>query len=259
MLLNPATRPFGYDQHRGMRMPFGGDSYLQKLINLFGGSIVELWPQNEASGLVSRGIVNGRNGVYSNVTLGAQGIGDGNTAASYNGTTSFNNIYSAGFWTAFNAANAGVEGSLLVWAKVSGVGVWTDTVVREIVRLRPNSTDNMPIIRRTATNNQLEFRYSAGGVVESVGIGSLSSVGWMALAMTWSKAAEEMKAYINGAQVGTTQVTLGVWSTVVDTINQTCIGSATTTPTAVWSGSIGPVLLLNRAATAVEIAQASTL
>jgi hypothetical protein len=55
---------------------------------------------------------NGRNGAYTGVTLGATGIGDGRTSATFDGATSYNNIYSAALNTAWNGAEWSVHSGL---------------------------------------------------------------------------------------------------------------------------------------------------
>ncbi len=229
-------------------------AYLDKLRELFGSSIIALWPQNEASGTVSREIVNGYDGAYTGGTLGVPGIGDGNTAYELDGTTDFNNIHSAPLAAAFNPS----EGTLLTWAKASGAGMWTDGVARYIARLAADANNDLNIIR-TTTNNQLQISYKAGGVQDAVASTTLNgSLLYFCVALTWSVVADSVMTYINGAQVGATQTVLGTWVGALS--NTRCaIGAVGPAATNVWSGSIGPVLLLNRAATAAEIAVASVV
>jgi hypothetical protein len=62
-----------------------------------------------------------------------------------------------------------------------------------------------------------------------------------------------MRAYINGAQVGTTQTSLGTWSGALDSA-QTCIGAANTTPASVHSGWLAHPAIWNVALTPAEVA-----
>ena len=114
------------------------DSYLDKIKNEFGSSLIALWPQNDASGTQITDISgHGFHGTYSNVTLGQPGIGGGvGTAAGYNGTTSYGNVYSAGLAGAFN----GAAGTLLVWIKVASSSMFTDAITRSTVRLADRAT-----------------------------------------------------------------------------------------------------------------------
>lgn len=219
-------------------------------------SPIAYWPLAETSGTTATDESgNGRNGSYTAVTLGQPGIGDGRTAASFNGSASYCNIYSVGLWGAIN----GSEGTLALWSQVSGSGVWTDGTIREMTRLRPNSGGNIVIIRRTATNNQLEWFYQAGGTTKNVFLGSQSATTWMHLALTWSKSADQMKAYLNGVQVGSTQTGLGVWDSTLNATNQTIVGAATNTPTSIWSGSLAHVAIWTTPLSATQIVILATL
>ena len=227
-------------------------TYAQRISALFGSSMIGYWRQAEPSGTVaidSSG--NNRNGTYTGVTLGAAGIGDGSTAASFDGTTSFNNVYSAPLAGAFNGAAGTVAG----WCKASGAGIWTDGLVHRVAHFRVDANNNASIYK-TTTNNTLTYDYIAGGTTKTVsstaGGGNTS---WFFLALTWSVAANAMMAYYNGAQVGTTQTGLGTWAgSLLSTA--TVLGSQNTGPAQVWSGSLAHAILLNRAATAAEVAQA---
>lgn len=232
--------------------------YLRKILGMFGSSVVALWPQNELSGAVSKDISgHGYNGAYSGVTLGAAGIGDGNSAVSYDGTNSFDNI--AAVAPGFNP----LAGTFLIPAKMSAAGVWTDAATRYIFRLGADASNGVNI-RKTSTDNRLTFEYVAGGTSKAVNSTAFGgSTVWMMLAISWDKAADAVKAYgctLGSvlAQLGTTQTSLGVWSgTLAATL--CCIGSLSTGPSSVHSGSIGPVTLLNRAATLAELQQAATV
>ena len=115
------------------------DHYYRKVL---GYKPIGDWPQWEAAGTVARGLTDtARNGTYVNVTLLQGGIGDGRICPSYNGTTSYTDIYSAALAGAFN----GAEGTLMIWAKVSAAGVWTDAASRYLVRLRADANNSVHI------------------------------------------------------------------------------------------------------------------
>ena len=66
---------------------------------------IAYWPLSEASGTtIVDASGNARNGAYTAVTLGQAGIGDGRTSASFDGSTSFGDLYSASLAGAFNGA-----------------------------------------------------------------------------------------------------------------------------------------------------------
>ena len=99
------------------------------------------------------------------------GIGDGSTAPQFDGTNDYNDVFSATLQGAFN----GEEGTISVWAKVSGSGVWTDGARREVFRIL-DTTDYQELIwiEKNSTNNQLWYRYIAAGTIENVYVSSVS-------------------------------------------------------------------------------------
>ena len=100
--------------------------YYEEIKYMLGDDLLAYWMMAEDSGptgIDSSG--NGRDGTYSNVTLGQSGIGDGKTAASFNGTSSNLDVYSAGLSSVF----PGDEGSFIIWSKMSSA-VWADSTRR---------------------------------------------------------------------------------------------------------------------------------
>lgn len=85
--------------------------YIYKLRQIESDNLVGLWAQNELAGGVSIDYSgHGYDGAYTAVTLGQPGVpGLGMSAAGYDGATSFNNIYSAGFANDNALLNPGFE------------------------------------------------------------------------------------------------------------------------------------------------------
>ena len=211
---------------------------------------IAYWPQWEASGAVAQCLIKAaQNGTYTGVDLGYPGIGDGNTSPYYDGANDYTNAFTATLAGAFN----GQEGSILFWAKVANVGVWTDGTRRDMLFTQVNAS-NIIIIRRLVANNAIDWNYIAGGVTENIALGALTTTDWMHIGMTWSLSAGangEVKAYYNGAQSGATQVTLGAWAGAI--INAT-IGATNVVPSNVWNGYLAHCAVWNRALAPAEIA-----
>jgi hypothetical protein len=228
-----------------------GQTYQRKILNLFGASMIAYWPLWEPSGSIANDISgNARNGSYTGVTLGQPGIGDGHTCPLFDGAADLVNVYSAGLAGAFS----GAAGSLMAWGKVSGAGVWTDGVARYLVRFAVDANNYISLEKRTV-NNTLRALYSAGGAAKG-GSPAFSGLTWFHFAITWDKNAGadgEVLVFLNGAQSGVTQTTLGVWNGAL-AATTTVIGALNTTPSSVWSGLLAHVLVLDRAATPTEIA-----
>lgn len=171
-------------------------------------SPIAYWPLAEPSGSVATDESgNGRSGAYMSVTLGVTGIGDGRTAAAFNGTTSRNNVYSASLAGAFNKD----EGTIALWIQVANGWVWTDAADRRALLLGAD-TNNRIFVQKNAAVNQLSVQYVAGGTIKVVSVSSFSPLTWFHVALTWSKAADQVKFYLNGAQSGATQTALGTWA-----------------------------------------------
>lgn len=211
------------------------------------------WPMAESSGAVALDASgNGRNGAYTGVTLGQPGIGDGRTAAGFDGATSFANIYSASLAAAFN----GPEGSILIWAKVANVGVWSDGVVRRFITLQVDA-NNRVYIEKVAGANTFGLNYVAGGTAKSRNR-TTSTTALFHAGLTWNKTADQVIAYFNGVQEGAVLTGLGVWAGALAATNCN-IGANATTPTSVWSGIEAHAAIFARALSAAEVLGAATL
>jgi len=234
-----------------LRLFPGGTRYYKKVLSVEPGSLIGYWPQWEALGSRAEDLSGrGHHGAYTGVTLGQTGIGDGRTCPLYDGANDYTNIYSAGLAAALNPA----ELTLSAWFNPANVGVWTDGVARDLAFLSADA-NNIIDLRKGATNNLLGCRYIAGGVSKTI-FPAYSAVGWAKIDMTVSVAANQLKLFINGAQVGTTQTGLGTWAgALADT--RAAIGCSVITPVEAWSGNLAHVALWSKALTAAEIAYLS--
>jgi hypothetical protein len=184
----------------------------------------------------------------NSVVLGSSANGHLSNAYTFDGTNDNVNIYSSDLNSVFNPN----EGTLIAWAKVAGAGVWTDGVGREIARILVDN-NNFIILRRSTTSNTLEAFYSAGGSSKTVSSSALgATTNWFQVILTWSKSNDQVKVYLNGSQVGSTQTGLGTWvGNIIST--QTTIGAQTSSGANPWSGQINDVKLFNRALSPSEI------
>lgn len=220
-------------------MPWTNKINYTQLVQLLGP--IAGWPQAEASGTtIIDESGNGSNGVYTAVTLGATGIGDGRTSARYNGTTSIGNVQGVSFAAAFN----GQECSVLIWPKVSASGVWSDATNREMCRFLADGS-NFVILRKTTTTGQIGLFYTAGGTAKSALESSVSDLNFMPIVATISKTADTMRLWRNGI-ISATTTTLG---TFAGTPTASLIG----TGSGVWSGDEAHCWVWARALTAAEV------
>ena len=148
------------------------------------------------------------------------------------------------------------QGTVIVNAQVSGVGVWTDGTPRNLFYFGVAGAQNRIYIARTANNNQVAFSYEAGNIQESQATGGLANIDFASYGITWdisAGATGEVMYYIDGVATGATDVALGTWVGNLAAASAV-IGALSTVPTQVWSGSIGPVALWNKALTPAQMA-----
>jgi hypothetical protein len=208
------------------------------------------WPLADSGGSVAVDASgNGRDGVYTSTTLGVTGIGDGRTAAAFDGTASRVNVYSASLDAAFNNAEFTIAG----WFQVSAAGDWTDATNRVAMHLGVDTTNNYTRILKSSTSNLLVPSCVAGGTSDFVNVSSFSPTAWFHVALTRSVAADQLKVYVNGAQSGTTQTGMGTWAGALS--NTRCVlGAQQTTPSLLWKGNIAHAAVWARPLTAAEVA-----
>ena len=154
----------------------------------------------------------------------------------------------------------GDQGSIIVPAQVANAGVWTDGTARYMFYAGVDAA-NYIYIRRTVNNNEIQFRNTAGGVLNLQATGGLANLDFALYGMTWdisAGATGEVRYYIRGAPTGAVDVGLGTW---VGDLNPglTVLGASTTVPVDVWSGNIGPALLYNTVKTPAEMLYLSTV
>lgn len=213
---------------------------------------IAYWVLDEKSGAVAYDLVSGRvagaqNGAHVGVTLGRDGIGDGRTSPFYDGANDFTNVFSAALAGAFN----GAEGTVLIWGRVNGAGVWTDGAWRRLCEFNA-SPANRVIISKHLNNNTLTWAYQAGGVIEIVNTAGYTTTDWFCMAMSWSAGADAVIPYFNGVP-GATMATLGVWAGALSNTN-TIIGAENITPITIWNGTLAHCALWDRALPAAPLA-----
>lgn len=233
---------------RNLLLLNGGRSYAQKVLATAPASLLAYWPLWEASGSVASDISgNARNGAYTGVDLGSPGIGDGRTSPYFDAVNDYCNVHSAALASAFN----GAEGSMACWCKVFSSSVWTDATSRRLLQFRVDA-NNFVNLGRTAANNQLQCQYIAGGTSKAVTVAT-STLNWFLFGVTWSKSADQVIVYVNGAQSGATQTALGTWAGSLSS-TRCLIGADITTPGAVWNGYLAHTTLWSTPLTAAQIA-----
>lgn len=234
-----------------------GQTYTQKVQGTAAANLIGYWPMDESSGTVALDASgNGRNGAYKasgEPLLGQTGIGDGRTCPLFDGTNDYNNIYSASLAGAFN----GAEGTIACWCKVAAAGTWTDATDRRPISLRVDANNRLNV-NKTATNNQVGSTYVAGGTSKGVSFTTAGPLTFFHLALTWSKSADQLKFYVNGAQVGTTQTGLGTWAGAL-AVGTTAVGGSDLIGGNPWSGAIAHAAIWTTPLSAAQILALATV
>lgn len=237
--------------NQGKGRPIGGGVvpwYLSG--DIHASNCIAAYPLNELSGTTAFDVSgNGRNGTYSNAILGQPGIGDGNTAISLSGVSGTNhvNIYSVSLANAFN----GAAGTISAWFKTNSVAEWVDGLERFILNIEVDS-NNFVYLSKKAQSNKIWFGYRAGGTYDAIDGLYYNPTKWTHIAITWNKAAEEMKVYLNGVQQGATQTALGTWVGIPGSTKM-ILGNYSTNYNGTWKGSIARASFYNIALTQTQI------
>ena len=233
------------------RVVMGYDNpYYRNILNL---SPIAYWPLWESSGAVATDVSgNLRYGVYGTAgaapTKGQPGIGDGQHCPSFDGGDIVD-IYSAGFIAAFS----GSSGSIALWAKMDAVGTWTDAANHYFIHLYVDGNNSINI-RKSSTNNTIQWLYQAGGISKTRNKASLSTLSWMNLVLTWDHDTDKVQAYYNGVAEGVVLTGLGDWGAGALSINQTVIGAFDRVGSLGHKGWLAHVAIWNRPLIPTEVA-----
>lgn len=221
-------------------------SYYQRILDIFGSSIIAYWPLNDTSGAVALDKSgNFYNGAYDGSPSLANVAAPGKiNVLTFDGSNDKVNVYSAGLASAFN----GAEGSILCWIKLSAAE-WAELTQRNVYYFQADASNRVNFYK-SASANQMAVQYRAGGTVKSLTINNLSVQDWFCMVTTWSKSNDRVFFYLNGTQINTSLTGLGVWAGAL-AATTTNIGSITTAQ--LWKGSIAHVTMLNREATPAEV------
>ncbi len=227
-------------------------SYSQKLLGIQPADLIAYWKLTEKSGTtaVNAEGTAARDGTYARnvTTMGTvEGIGDGNTAPDFDGTNDEINVYSANLSDAFD----GDEGSIAGFLKAADANVWTDDLSGIGLLLAKDGSNEVAF--RHWGNNTIQGVRKAGGVTSNIAKGSTSPTAWFHITLTWSKTADEVKAYFEGVQFGATATGLGAaFGTPLN--DGFCYIGRNASGTARWIGALAHLAVWTKALTGAEVA-----
>lgn len=212
------------------------------------GRIMDLY-LNETSGTTAGDASSeGNNAVYSGATLNNVDSYIPNYRAPHFDGNDVVNLYSAGLLADFDPA----LGSFSLWLKVDDIAIWSETNNKWLLRLFADANNRIDIFKNTSPADQLIFWYYAGGTLEQVVVDITPTTDWIHIAMTWNKAGDRVRVYVNGAQSGGDQTGLGTWTGNITPFTST-LGAAVSDGTLGWEGYLSHFRLYNRELTAAEV------
>jgi hypothetical protein len=182
-------------------------SWLDSQSNLLQFQLQEATGAGTALAKLNGSLNSAYDGTNVNVVTGQAGAGNIPNAYQYvPASAPYTDIYSAALASFFDPT----AGTLFMFVKVTNGAVWADGTTRYILRLRTDASNQIEWFK-TTTNNLVSIKYEAGGTVETVNLSGLTTTDFFMVAMTWDKAGDKMKTYLNGVQTGGDQTGLGVW------------------------------------------------
>lgn len=236
-------------------MPFDLEEYADKVLATESANLIAYWPQWEPSGTTADNYEGtaARDGTYDTVTLGQTGIGDGRTCPLFDGSDSYTDIYSASLNTAFDTG----EGTIAGWVKVYNSGVWTDSTERRMFTLRTDWTNQASIYKTTANNEVAFYRAATGDNIATST--SVSTTAWFHVAITWSLTAGELKGYVDGSQIGSTESISGTWQGALNSAECNIGCKNNGTPTSPFYGWLAHCPVWTKALSGSDITDLATV
>ncbi len=219
-------------------------SYIQKMERVQSSSFVGLWPLDEESGTVAYDISpNGYNATSSGLLRSniqrSFLAPDGGKCAQFDGSASYINLYAA------VTKEPTTIGSISLLAAVPQANL-ADTTKMQIITLKYDASNYIDITF-DATAYRFNGAYDAAGTLVSVNSNLVYNVDggpqfpeWHTFGLSWTKAGDALKFYVDGLQQGSTQDTLGTWAGAMASTTMV-LGSSSTSAADVLTGYLARV------------------
>lgn len=230
-------------------------TYTEKLLSIQPANLIAYWPLNEASGTTADNAEGtaARDGTYNSDVSGwppATGIGDGNTAPTFDGVNDAVNIYSGNFQSNWNPN----EGTIVLWINSSD---WTRDNAYALSFF--GDSNNLIGVFAPSGNNTLFCTRRGAGTTKTFvpTIFSTNNI-WYHIALVFSVSGDYFRLYINGVQFGSDLTSIGINSGALQA-SRTVLGAAATPPAQQWSGKIAHVAHWSTPLSESEIVTLSTI
>lgn len=190
--------------------PYG--TYRNRLLSIAPASLIGLWPLDEASGTAANDLsAKANHAVYgggAGVTLAVPGIGDGNTAAEFDGNNTYVQICRTAF-TTFETDWNGNLYSLVTWGRVDDAERWLDaTTYRYLAHIRAADSTYYTVTGKSQTNHQLEWRRRSGGLNVAIthNFNPTGPLDWFCMGLTFDQSKPLLTAYLWSSPTGFIEV-----------------------------------------------------
>jgi hypothetical protein len=122
-------------------------------------------------------------------------------------------------------------GTVSAWIKLDS------TSANDVIFKFDVDTNNQATIAYINSTAKMRFQYKAGGTTKKIdhSVSIENDGNWHHVVITWDTSADELKGYIDGSAVGSTQTGLGTWS---GSINAFAIGKNSIANNSYWTGHI---------------------
>ena len=125
-------------------------------------------------------------------------------------------------------------GTISIWVKLDSTSINAVPIKASV------DSNNQVGFTYLNSSNKLRYLYKAGGSTKKVdhSVSIENDGNWHHIAITWDTSADELKAYLDGSQVGSTVGSLGSWS---GTISDVVMGKNSVADNAYWKGHLDQV------------------
>lgn len=169
-----------------------GNLWLDQMKTTFGSDLLAVYTGSEPSGTVmldSSG--NARHGVYSGTTPGILNTATQTQSRRFDSLTDGARWHSASLeaawsWSAY---------TLLAYARVNSAGVWSDGTTRHIIRVVNTGLGIISQIKKHTTASQIQWECNVNGSNTNVTLSLGGTLGWFAVALTFSDADNRARFY----------------------------------------------------------------
>lgn len=181
------------------------------------------------------------------LTPGADGMGDGRTSFSFDGSGDYLQLWSPSLRDAFTPNSF----SLSCWIYANST-LWSDTNQRAILTLQADASNRVLLYKRgTGATNVLQFLVVRGGTSTSVDV-TMSGTGWHHIALT--AGGGSWRAWLDATPQSVLKSLSGTWTGNL-AATTTVAGAAQIPAAAVWVGRIAHIRLHNRPLVQAELAR----